>query len=367
MEIVEVKKEEDLLRFIDFPYSLYSRDSRYAPPLRGDMKEQFSMKNPFFRHAEVKYFIARKERKTVGRVAAILNQRHIAFHGESAGFFGFFESLNDPDIAQGLLLAAGRELKERGMTLMRGPMNFSTNEECGFLIEGFDEPPMLMTPYNPSYYNDLVEMCGMRKAKDLYAYIHDVRESLPEKVLRVAAIAEKRGVRVRPIDKRRFREEMLVFKEVYNSAWEKNWGFIPLTDEELYHLGEKLKQIAVPELTLIAEDDGRPVGFMGLLPDFNFVLRRMGGKLNPVTLLKALYYSRKVADLRLLLLGIRPEYRNKGVDALLYREGFKGIKNGGYRRLEFSWVLEDNIPVQRIVELVGGRLYKRYRIYEKEL
>ncbi|HXX56384.1 MAG TPA: hypothetical protein VEI96_00120, partial [Thermodesulfovibrionales bacterium] len=232
------------------------------------------MKNPFFRHAEVKYFIARKERKTVGRVAAILNQRHIAFHGESAGFFGFFESLNDPDIAQGLLLAAGRELKERGMTLMRGPMNFSTNEECGFLIEGFDEPPMLMTPYNPSYYNDLVEMCGMRKAKDLYAYIHDVRESLPEKVLRVAAIAEKRGVRVRPIDKRRFREEMLVFKEVYNSAWEKNWGFIPLTDEELYHLGEKLKQIAVPELTLIAEDDGRPVGFMGLLPDFNFVLRR---------------------------------------------------------------------------------------------
>jgi len=212
-----------------------------------------------------------------------------------------------------------------------------------------------------------MEQYGMKKAKDLYAYIHQVREYLPEKVLRVAAIAEKRGVRVRPIDKGRFYEEMQVFKSVYNSAWEMNWGFIPLTDEELNHLGDQLKQIAVPELTLIAEDAGQPVGFMGLLPDFNFVLKRMGGKLNPITLLKALYYSRKVTDLRLLLLGIKPEYRNKGVDALLYREGFKGVKKGGYRRVEFSWILEDNTAVQRIVELVGGSLYKKYRIYEKEI
>jgi len=367
LEIVEVNKGKGLADFIEFPYSLYSKDPLHAPPLRGEMKEQFSPKNPFFKHAEVNFFLARRAGKTVGRIASVLNDRHITFHNEAVGFFGFYESIRDREVSEGLLATVSERLRMKGMKAMRGPMNFSTNEECGFLIDGFDEPPMLMTPYNPAYYNDLMEKCGLRKAKDLYAFIHDVREHLQDKILRVAAIAEKRGVRVRPVDKRRFDEEMLAFKEVYNSAWEKNWGFIPLTDEELHYLGERLKQIVVPDLTLIAEDDGRAVGFLGLLPDFNVVLRHMKGRLNPLTILKALYYSRKITDLRLLLLGIRPEYRNKGVDALLYREGFNGIKKRGYKRLEFSWILEDNVAVQRIVELVGGSLYKRYRIYEKDL
>lgn len=331
------------------------------------MKEQFSVKNPFFRHADVRYFIARKARKTVGRIASVINWRHIDLHREEAGFFGFFESVDDREASDGLLDAAAGVLRDNGMTIMRGPMNFSTNEECGFLTEGFERPAMLMTPYNPPYYAALMEGYGMMKAKDLFAFIHDVRESLPEKILRVALIAEKRGISIRPVDKKKFHEEMMVFQDVYNSAWEKNWGFIPLTDEELRHLGEKLKQIAVPELTLIAEDDGKPVGFMGLLPDFNYVLRHMGGRINPLTLAKALYYSKKITDLRLLLLGIKKEYRNKGVDALLFREGFVGVRKGGYKRVEFSWILEDNIAVQRLVEMIGGRLYKQYRIYEKEI
>jgi hypothetical protein len=367
LEVFEVASDKALDEFIDFPYSLYARDPLYAPLLRRDMKEQLSRKNPFFAHAEARYFIARRGEKTVGRVASIVNLRHIEFHKEQAGFFGFFESVDDHEVCSELLNTVRNVLKDKGMTLMRGPMNFSTNEECGFLIEGFDQPPMLMTPHNPPYYNDLMEKYGMRKAKDLYAFIHEVREALPEKVLRVARIAEKRGISVRPADKKKFDQEMLVFQKVYNSAWEKNWGFVPLTDEEILYLGEHLKQIAVSELTLIAEDNGVPVGFLGMLPDFNHVLRHMKGKLNPLTILKALYYSRKITDLRLLLLGIKPEYRNKGVDALLYREGFKGIKKGNYKRLEFSWILEDNIQVQRIVELVGGTLYKKYRIYEKEI
>lgn len=367
MEILEVKRAKGLDDFIELPDFLYSNDPFYSPPLKREFKRHLSEENPFLRHALVRYFIGRKGKKTVGRVASIIDYRHMEFHKEMVGFFGLFESINDREVSDRLLDTVKDVLKEKGMRAMRGPMNFSTNEECGFLIDGFDSPPMLMTPYNPPYYIDLMEGYGMQKAKDLYAFICDIKERLPEKINRVAIIAEKRGISVRPVDKGRFYEEMKVFKEVYNSAWQKNWGFIPLSDDELYYLGERLKQIAVPELTLIAEDDGRPVGFMGLLPDFNYVLRHMKGRLNPLTILKALYYSRKIKDLRLLLLGIKQEYRNKGVDALLFREGFKGVRKGRYKRVEFSWILEDNIPVQRLVEMIGGRLYKRYRIYEKAI
>ena len=367
MEIIEVSNGKDLKKFIDFPFSLYINDPRYIPPLRREIKEHLTGKNPFFRYAEAKYFLVEHEGTVVGRVASVINPRHGEFHNEDVGFFGFFESINDPEVSGRLLDRTARELKVKGMKTMRGPMNFSTNEECGFLVEGFDFPSMLMTPYNPPYYGDLMKTYGMEKIKDLYAYIYDVQEAPPEKVMRVAAIAERRGIRTRPIDKKRFHEEMLIFREVYHSAWEKNWGFIPLTDDELRYLGERLKQIVVPELTLIAEDEGGPIGFMGLVPDFNSVLSHMHGRLTPFSIIKALYYAKKITGLRLLLLGIKREYRNKGVDALLIREAFKGIKKGGYKRVEFSWVLEDNIPIQRIIEMADGRLYKKYRIYEKSL
>ena len=367
MEILEVKTKKELKKFIDFPYSLYSKDPLYVPILKREVREQLTEKNPFFQHAQAKYFIAADSGKTVGRIASIINNRHREFHNEEAGFFGFFESVNDPYVSGRLLDAAVQDLKIKGMHIMRGPMNFSTNEECGFIIEGLDTSPMLMTPYNPRYYSDLMDQYGLRKVKDLYAYIYYVQATPPEKVARVAAVAQRRGISVRPIVKKKFHEEMLVFKEIYNSAWEDNWGFIPLTDAELYYLGERLKQIAVPELTLIAEDQGRAVGFLGLVPDFNSVLRHMNGRLTPLSVIKALYYARKITGLRLLLLGIKREYRNKGVEALLIHEVFKEIKKRGYERIEFSWVLEDNIPIQRIIEMADGRLYKKYRIYEKSL
>lgn len=367
MEILEVGTKNGLKKFIDFPYALYAKDPFYVPTLKREVREQLTEKNPFFKHAKVKYFIAEQEGRILGRIASVVNFRHIEFHNEKAGFFGFFESVNDPGVAGRLLDAAAHDLNSKGMKVMRGPMNFSTNDECGLLIEGFGSFPMLMTPYNPFYYAGLMERNGMGKVKDLYAYIYDVQEAPPEKVLRVAAIAEKRGIRVRQIDKGSFKKEMLVFKEVYNSAWDENWGFVPLTDDELYNLGERLKQIVVPELTLIAEDQGSPVGFMGMVPDFNSVLRHMHGSLTPLSIIKALYYSRKISGLRLLLLGIKREYRNKGVEALLIREVFKGIKRGGYGKVEFSWILEDNIPIQRIIEMADGRLYKKYRIYERSL
>ena len=367
LEVIEAKSKKQLSAFMEFPYIFYAKDPLFAPPLRREVRGPFSHKNPFFTHGEVRFFIAHENGRTLGRTVSVIDRRHIHIHHEKAGFFGFFEAINDQKVAETLLNAVSDVLRDGGMETMRGPMNFSTNEECGFLVEGFSEPPMLMTPYNPFYYNYLMETYGMRKSKDLYAYIYEVSEKLPEKVLRVAIVAEKRGIRVRPIDTKRFNSEMRVFKEIYNSAWKKNWGFIPFDDAELHYMGARLKQIVVPELTLIAEDRGTPVGFMGLLPDFNQVLRHMGGKLTPLALTKALHYSRKIRSLRLLLLGIRPEYRNKGVDALLFIEGFRGIRKGKYQQVEFSWILEDNVPVQRLVEMIGGRLYKRYRIYEKKL
>jgi hypothetical protein len=367
VEIIEVKTKKDLDDFIKLPFSLYSKDSLFVPPLIKDMHEKLSDKNPFFHHASVRCFLAKKEGKAVGRIISIINQRHIESHNEKAGFFGFFESENDQEVASVLLDKVSEVLRKGGMEIMRGPMNFSTNEECGFLIEGFNEPPMLMMPYNPPYYNDLMERYGMTKSKDLYAFIYNVQEEIPEKIERVAAIAEKMGIKVRPISKKNFKSEMQAFKDIYNSAWEKNWGFIPLTDGELNYLAIKLKSIVMPELILIAEKDNEPVGFLGLLPDFNYVLKQIKGKINLISIIKALYYSKKIKDLRLLLLGIKKEYRIRGVDALLFREGFKGIKKGSYERVEFSWILEDNIPVQRLVEMMGGRLYKRYRIYEKGL
>lgn len=367
IEVVEAKTRSDLEAFIRLPFSLYSGKDPYVPPLMREMRKHFSKENPFFHNARVRYFLAKKDGRTAGRIVSIVNQRHIEFHREKAGFFGFFESPNDDEIASSLLDTVSDILRKEGMDVMRGPMNFSTNEECGFLLEGFDSPPMLMMPYNPPYYNNLVEGWGMSKAKDLYAYILDMPEEPPKKILRVAGLAEKSGIRARQLDKGKFDSEMKTFQEVYNSAWERNWGFIPLNDEELVYMGKNLKPVIVPELTWIAEKDGRPVGFLGLLPDFNFVLKHMNGKMNPMSIIKALYYSKKIKDLRLLLLGIKAEFRNRGVDALLFREGFREVRKGGYLRVEFSWILEDNIPTQRLVEMIGGRLYKKYRIYEKKL
>jgi hypothetical protein len=368
-EIIEVKTPRDLDDFIKLPLSLYSQDTLFVPPLIMDVRERFSKKNPFFLHAKVKYFLAKQKGKISGRVVSIVNHRHNEFHHDRVGFFGFFESVKDYSVSSSLLDAVSQELIKEGMDTIRGPMNFSTNEEGGFLIEGFGLLPLLMTPYNPPYYGEFIERYGMEKAKDLFAYICDIPEELPVKILRVAEIAEKKGIRVRPINKERFDSDMKIFRDVYNSAWAKNWGFIPLTEEETNYIAKKLKSIALPELTLIAEKDKEPVGFMGMLPDFNFVLKKMKGKLNPMTIIKAAYYSKKITDLRMLLLGIKAEYRHKGVDALMFREGFLNIKerHRRFKRVEFSWILEDNIPVQRLVEMIGARLYKKYRIYEKRL
>ncbi|MBF0521036.1 MAG: hypothetical protein HQK92_15100 [Nitrospirae bacterium] len=368
IQIQEVTDKRQLVDFIKFPLTLHKDDPFFTPELTHDLKEHFSAeKNPFFKHADVKYFLALRDNTYVGRIASIVNRRHLEFHNDGVGFFGFYDSIDDKSVTTALLDTVAVQLKSHGLSVMRGPMNFSTNEECGFVIKGFEYPPILMTPHNPPYYIELMESNGMSKSKDLYAYITDIPEALPEKVERVAQIAEKSGVYVTKVDKRHFYEELAKFKEVYNSAWEKNWGFIPLTDDELLYLGKRLKQVVEPDTALVASKNGEPIGFLGLIPDFNVVLRKMKGKLNPLTIAKALYYSRKVKGTRLLLLGIKAQYRNRGVDALLFREGFKGCRKHGFTSVEFSWILEDNLPVQMLVKMIGGSLYKTFRIFEKPI
>ncbi|HCC68383.1 MAG TPA: N-acetyltransferase [Nitrospiraceae bacterium] len=368
LEVLPVWDKRAFKEFLVFPFRLYKDNPFWVPPLLSEVRAQFSSENPFFKHTEILPFIAKIDRKTVGRIVAIHNKNYIDFHQESAGFFGFFECIEDLAVAKALLKEVSNWLKNKGLNIMLGPMNFSSNEEWGLLINGFDRSPMLMMPYNFPYYAGLIEGCGLKKAKDLYAYIMDIPDSLPEKALRVADIAERHRITVRPINTRAFQKEMAVFKQVYNSILEKNWGFIPMDKEEIDYMGSRLKSIIVAELALVAEHNGEPIGFMLILPDFNFVLKKLRGRLTPIGILKALWYSRKIKDLRLLILGVKEGYRKQGVDALLFREGLKAIKKkGGYRRIEFSWILEDNIPTQRIVEMFLGRLYKTYRIYENIL
>jgi GNAT superfamily N-acetyltransferase len=368
IQVLPAEDKKTFKEFLNLPFKIYNKNSLWVPPLLRDVKEQFSPKNPFFKHAEVVPFIAKLNEETVGRIVAIYNQAHIDFYGERAGFFGFFECIDETSIAKVLVERVKQWLKEKGMLLLRGPMNFSSNEEWGLLVEGYDNPPMLMMPYNPPYYQALLEGCGFTKAKDLFAYIIDVPDALPEKVSRVAHIVEKEGIKIRPMNLKSFQQEIAVFENIYNSAWEKNWGFVPMTREEIEYTARKLKPLIIPELALIAEYNGEPVGLMILLPDFNYVLKRLNGRLFPFGIFKAFWYSKKIKDIRLLLFGIKEKFRRQGVDALLLKEGLKAVKKNGYKRVEFSWVLEDNYPIRRIIENnATGELYKRYRIYEMRI
>ena len=365
--IREARSEREIRQFAEFPLFLYRNDPLYAPQLTHDLIKHFSPQNPFFRHGEARYFLAYRGNEIVGRVASIINRLHNEYHGDRVGFFGFYESIDDQSVADALLKAVSEDLLPRGFDTIRGPMNFSTNEEVGFLVDGFDDHPILMTPYTKRYYPALMEAAGYAKAKDLYAFLHDVEDALPEKILRAAAIAERRGISCRQLTRKEFPMAMAAFKDIFNSAWADNWGFVPLTDDEIADSVRQLKPIINPDVMSLAFHNGEPIGFCGMVPDFNVVLQKMRGKINPVTICKALYYKSRITDLRMLLLGIKKEYRNKSVDGILFREAFKGVKGGGYKRVAFSWILEENLATIRLTEMIGSRRWKTFRIYEKSM
>ena len=371
VNIEEVNDASGMDEFIRFPWEVYKGNPNWVPPLKSEVKFLLSdKKNPFFHHAEAACFLARRNGETVGRIAAIIDRNHMDIHNERAGFFGFFECLPDCAVARELLETAEGWLKKHNIEIMRGPMNPSTNDECGFLVEGFDSPPMIMMPYTPAYYLDYMECCGLTKAKDLYAYISVIKEVAAGGRLEKLASAVKArlpGLIVRPANMKRFNREVEAVKEIYNSAWSHNWGFVPMTDEETGSMANRLKPLIVPEMMIMAEVNGKPAAFFVALPDYNQVLGKINGRLGPVGFVKLLWYSRKISDIRVLTMGVKEEYRNKGIEGVLYLESFKAAVKKGYVRAEMSWILEDNVLVQRGCELMGGTLYKKYRIYEKNI
>ncbi len=359
-----VEDGRGLLAFLRFPETLYRNDPRWVPPLRRDERARLSASNPFFAHAEARLFLARRGREVVGRVAAIVERWHLERWKDGAGFFGFFEAVADDGVAQSLLEAARECLRTRGLVAMRGPFSPSTHDECGVLAEGFQHPPRILMPYNPPYYPDLLERAGLRPIRELLSYEMDVPTALPERVSRVARKAEERGVRVRPLDRDRLAAETELFRTIYNAAWSENWGFVPMSQDEAASMASRLRQIVVPELALFAEWESRPVAFLLLLPDLNPALRMLRGRLTPWGLLRFLWRRRSIDEVRLLVLGVLPEYRRRGIEALLLREAYGSVRRLGYRRAELGWVLEENAVTRQAAERWGAWVAKRYRIYE---
>jgi GNAT superfamily N-acetyltransferase len=365
IDVVAVDKTT-LKEFVELPYRLYRNDRHWVPPLRLAVKDLLNRdKHPFYKTAEAGFFLVRRDGRPLGRIAAIVDHAHNRFHDEHAGFFGFFECVDDIAVAEALLTTARRFVFEKGAGFLRGPVNPSTNYECGILIDGFDSDPMVMMTYNFPYYATLMDRLGLRKAKDLLAYVSAPGLVQLPKIERAATRVLKRtGVRVRPINMEDFNGEVARVWEVYSSAWSRNWGFVPMSKEEFLLMGKEMKQILKPDLVLIGEAGGKMVGFALALPDVNQALKPAHGRLFPFGLLKILYHQRHVRRVRVVALGVVPEHRASGVAAAFYASLVENARKLGYQQCEMSWILEDNVLMNRSLEVMGAKRYKTYRIYE---
>lgn len=371
-----VVRPRDRRRFITFPWQVYAGNRYWVPPLLIERRKFFDPgRNPFFRHADVQFFIARRGQRDVGTIAAFINHTHNHVHGEQVGFFGFFEVLPDAQAAAALLQVAEAWVRARGMQAIRGPINFSADNECGLLLDAYDQPPVMMTVYNPPYYREYIEQAGFVKAIDWYAYTIDRAmlgggdpRDLPPKLLRALAIARRRShAHFRKVRMRNFAQELERVRQVYNHAWEHNWGFVPLSDAEIDYLAAGLKPFVDPDLVFIAEAGDQTVGVSIALPDLNQPLLKMNGRLLPFGWWHLLRGRSRIDTVRFFAMGVVPEYRHRGVEAVFYYETFREAVRKGYVRAELSLIVESNTAMRRGIEAFGARIYKTYRVYEKAL
>jgi GNAT superfamily N-acetyltransferase len=375
LEIRPVQGKSDRKRFLDLPYRLYATEERWVPPLRMERKEHLDpAKNPFFRHAEVQLFLAERDGRAVGRISAHVDRNLNEFQDNRWGLFGFFECEDDPEAARALVGTAEAWLRERGRDRMVGPMDFTTNDECGILIEGHERPPIILCPWQHAYYQPLLEQaCGLDKAMDLLMWeLHiEGKENVHQAIWDMAdAVEPKHGIVVRPMNKKDLQAEVTRFLEVYNASWERNWGFVPLDEAEARHYAKQLKPVLDPNWAYIAErkDTGEVVGAALTLPDFNQVLAHVkDGRLLPFGWLAALRNRKKIDRVRVFALGVKPEYQHTGVAARMYQMHFEAAERTPQRWGEMGWILETNKAMNRAMEGMGGKVVRKYRLYEREL
>ena len=373
IEVSGVTLRRERNAFIKFQWQIYSNDPAWVPPLIIERKAFLDRKrHPFFRHGDAALFLARKNGEIVGRIMASDDPNYNSLHQSNVGCFGLFESIDDYEVAAALFEAAANWLRTKGRTEMMGPIDYSTNYVCGLLIDGFQFPPTILTAHNPPYYRDLIESCGFTKAKDWYAWWFADPAKAVAHLRRLAARFNTRCPAViRPANLKNLRDESRRLRQIYNQAWEKNWGFVPFTEEEIEFMTKELKPLVIPEFALIAEVGDEPAGFILAVPDINVALRHINGRLTtfglPIGLLKLLYYKSRTRTARLIALGVIEKYRRAGIAEMLVlriiedamiKHGFTG---------ELSMTLEDNFMINRFLEAIGAQHYKTYRIFDRTL
>ena len=371
----EVRTAKEEREFLDFPYRLYRNHPHYVPQLRMSQKAILDIKkHPFYKTSEATKFLAFQANKVIGRIMAIYNHAYNDFHKENAGFFGFFECENESPASQKLFDAVYTWLKDKGAAVIRGPVNPSTNYESGLLIEGFDKDPTVMMVYNFDYYARFIEESGYKKAVDMFAYDIDVNSfQYSEKLVRVTEkLKQKYRIHIRKFEKKNFWRDVDLIRDIYNDAWSRNWGFVPFNEEEFKHIAKDLSQIYDPEVVFIAEREEagkrQPIAFFLALPDLNRALKHVkDGRLLPFGLLKLLIHSRKIDFIRIVIMGVLQEYQKLGIASVFYDAIYQQALAGKYPNGEMSWVLENNVMMNRSAELIGGKISKVYRMYEKKI
>jgi hypothetical protein len=373
IQIVPLSRSpRDVMRFLCVSYDIYRDDPHWVAPLLMDLKKVFTDANPLFEHAVMQMWVATKAGRDVGRIAGIIDHSHNRIAKDPVAFWGFFESVHDLAVSRLLFETVAVWTRQAGLPRLLGPMNPTTNDECGLLVEGFDSPPVFMMTYNPRYYVSLVEAAGYRKAKDLLAFYMDVPKIPMDRLGRIAAKIKQRNPNLtfRPVRRKTLQQDLGKVKEVYNEAWQANWGFVPMTDAEMDFMAARLKPLLMEGLIWLAEAGAEPVAFLLALPDYNVALQPLRGRLLTPKVLGFIPYLlgwKCPPRTRVITLGVKEKYRSKGLESALLIEGLKTGIAAGVTESEASWILEDNVQMCRVLEAIGGRVYKTYRLYERSV
>lgn len=372
LEIKQVQGKKELYQFIDFPHDLYEGDKNYVPELFMAQKDLLNpKKHPFFEHGTVDCFLAWQDGKIVGRIAAVRNPSYNEYHDCNYGFFGFYDYIESKEVAEALLSKVKEHFASEKYESLMGPVNFSTNETAGTLVEGYDSPPKIMMTYNKPYYNAIQESIGLSKEMDLFAYFIPTK-SVSEKSLRLSDMLEERlkrqGITIRNISVKNLKNEVPSMMKIYNSAWEKNWGFVPMTLKEMQHTAADLKLVADEKFAYMAEHNGEPVAFSVSLPNINEItINFKRGRLFPFNIFKLLLNKRKVKSVRIITTGVMDGYRKKGIEAIFFAKNIAEAKKRNLDGGEASWILENNEQMVTAAEKLNGEKYKTYRIYSCKL